>query len=265
MVSNMFLDLDKIINENADPRVNQYYIMTSVWKPIILTVMYLVFVHLIGPWYMKNRPPYNLKKTIMFFDFFQVVFNLHIFYSIIICFLRRKPGLCLEVDYSNSEIGLEEMRLSHFYFLLKLLDILDTIFFVLKKSFRQMTFLHIYHHAMMILLTWFSVKYVPGGQTGVFALLNTFVHFFMYLYYFLTAYNPATKHWMFLKRSVTIVQLFQFIVCFLVYGYTLIGDCNFNKTLCVLYFTQSVFFIYLFSKFFYKNYMVPEKMQKRTD
>lgn len=38
------------------------------------------------------------------------------------------------------------------------------VFFILRKKNRQLTFLHVYHHATMIFNWWAGVKYVAGGQ-----------------------------------------------------------------------------------------------------
>lgn len=50
-----------------------------------------------------------------------------------------------------------------FYFS-KCLEMLDTIFFVLRKKNNQVSFLHVYHHASMFPLWWIGVKWVAGGQ-----------------------------------------------------------------------------------------------------
>lgn len=36
------------------------------------------------------------------------------------------------------------------------------IFFVLRKKNNQITFLHVYHHAIMPFTWWFGVKFAPG-------------------------------------------------------------------------------------------------------
>lgn len=51
--------------------------------------------------------------------------------------------------------------------MLKIFDLLDTIFFILRKKENQITFLHVYHHAGMIIVTWVGTRYLPGGH-GVF-------------------------------------------------------------------------------------------------
>lgn len=38
------------------------------------------------------------------------------------------------------------------------------VFFIMRKKFDQVTFLHVYHHSTMIFNWWFGVKYVAGGQ-----------------------------------------------------------------------------------------------------
>jgi len=50
------------------------------------------------------------------------------------------------------------------YFLLKIFDLVDTIFFVLRKKQNQVTFLHVYHHAGIVLGSWIAVKYLPSGH-----------------------------------------------------------------------------------------------------
>ena len=50
------------------------------------------------------------------------------------------------------------------YYFSKLLEFMDTIFFVLRKKNSQISFLHVYHHATMFPIWWIGVKWVPGGQ-----------------------------------------------------------------------------------------------------
>lgn len=50
------------------------------------------------------------------------------------------------------------------YYFSKLIELLDTVFFLLRKKTRQISFLHVYHHSTMPILWWIGVKWVPGGQ-----------------------------------------------------------------------------------------------------
>ncbi|CAG2064399.1 unnamed protein product [Timema podura] len=51
--------------------------------------------------------------------------------------------------------------------MLKVLDLLDTVFFVLRKKNNQITFLHVYHHAAMVFGTWIAVKFLADLSQGV--------------------------------------------------------------------------------------------------
>lgn len=44
----------------------------------------------------------------------------------------------------------------------KLLDLLDTIFFVLRKKQSHVTFLHVHHHVTMVMIVWTFGKYFTG-------------------------------------------------------------------------------------------------------
>lgn len=46
--------------------------------------------------------------------------------------------------------------------LLKLCELGDTVIFVLRKKYKQSSFLHIYHHVTTASLAWVACKYAPG-------------------------------------------------------------------------------------------------------
>lgn len=58
------------------------------------------------------------------------------------------------------------------YYIQKYFEFLDTVFFILKKSWRQVTFLHIYHHASVALVVRQFVLYDINGDSYVAAFLN---------------------------------------------------------------------------------------------
>jgi len=40
------------------------------------------------------------------------------------------------------------------------------VFFILRKKDDQVTFLHVYHHTLMILSTWIVSKFLPGNASS---------------------------------------------------------------------------------------------------
>lgn len=93
------------------------------------------------------------------------------------------------------------------YFAAKVSELLDTVFFILRKKDKQVTFLHVYHHSIMVIGTWGFFKYSPS-HTGVFiGFLNSLVHVFMYTYYGLSALGPNMAKYLTWKKYMTSFQL----------------------------------------------------------
>lgn len=73
-----------------------------------------------------------------------------------------------------------------------------------------MSTLHVIHHGIMPLFAWEACRFVPGGHESFGALFNTFVHVVMYAYYFLAAFGPTFQPYLWWKRYLTRLQMFQF-------------------------------------------------------
>lgn len=50
------------------------------------------------------------------------------------------------------------------YYMCKIIELLDTVFFVLRKKQNQISFLHLYHHTLMPFCGFIGVKYFAGKQ-----------------------------------------------------------------------------------------------------
>ena len=64
----------------------------------------------------------------------------------------------------------------------KPIEFIDTLFVILRKQ--QLTFLHWYHHASVVVICW----YMGGANHGpvvsmYFAVINSFIHFLMYFFF----------------------------------------------------------------------------------
>lgn len=116
------------------------------------------------------------------------------------------------------------------YYFSKIIELLDTVFFILRKKNNQITFLHVYHHSTMVPLWWIGVKWYAGGSCkcshhpkwkwklislslSLFslaffsAMLNSGIHVLMYSYYFLSAFGPAVRPFLWWKKYLTMMQL----------------------------------------------------------
>lgn len=126
---------------------------------------------------------------------------------------------------------MQEARGVYLYFLAKISELLDTVFFVLRKRERQISFLHMYHHTVMPMISWGATKYYPGGH-GTFigksywflfqkksislflfdfipylGTINSFVHIVMYSYYLLSAFGPKIQKYLWWKKHITNMQM----------------------------------------------------------
>ncbi|CAH0728023.1 unnamed protein product, partial [Brenthis ino] len=97
-------------------------------------------------------------------------------------------------------------------YMLKVSELLDTVFFVLRKSFRQISNLHLHHHILMVTAGWFGTTYYPGGQCVIIGLLNSIVHVIMYFYYLISGLGNRYKKYVWWKKYVTIIQLVRIIL-----------------------------------------------------
>lgn len=109
------------------------------------------------------------------------------------------------------KIALMIANASHTYFILKVADLLDTVFFVLRKKEKQISFLHLYHHTGMVVLTWNAAKYYPGGHSIFTGFLNSIIHIVMYAYYLVSAFNPEYKNNLWWKKYITQMQIVSWI------------------------------------------------------
>lgn len=152
-------------------------------------------------------------------------------------------------------------RAVYMYFICKLIELLDTVFFVLRKKNRQISFLHLYHHSMMPICGWIGAKFFAGGHPTLLGVINSFIHVFMYTYYMLAASGPNMQKYLWWKRHLTTMQIVQFVIIFLHNAQMLFTSCNFPKMLSFLLMFNALMFIYMFGSFYLENYMKANKRQ----
>ncbi|XP_014478536.1 PREDICTED: elongation of very long chain fatty acids protein AAEL008004-like [Dinoponera quadriceps] len=258
----MAVALDKIIkgftflNEDlADPRTKDLFLIGNLWYTPSLIIFYIYFVNVLGPKFMEKRQPYKLNRIIQIYNVLQIISNLYIFYlALNLMWLTNYNFQCEPVDFSYAPRAIQISRMFWYYFLLKIVDWLDTIFFVLRKKQSQVSFLHVYHHFGMVMASWVGVKYFPGGHSSLLGLLNTFVHSIMYTYYLLSSMKINTRSW---KKNITQLQMIQFFMLAWHYSKLLWTDCGYPQWVAAVMIPQNVFMFVLFGEFYYDTYVKP--------
>ena len=148
--------------KECDPRTRTHH-LTHGGPGSFLTIMFvwLLFVTRIGPKLMKNRKPMDLRSVIFLYNIFMVISNAYFFCLSIkwIDFGRRLSEFEFPSRDDNSPQTLQQIDETVLYGYTKFIDLLDTIFFVLRKKDSHISFLHLYHHFMVPVLSWVSLKF----------------------------------------------------------------------------------------------------------
>lgn len=253
------------IVQNTDPNVKDFWFMGSIWPITIIVVSYLYFVLKCGPKFMKYRNPYNIDRIVMIYNAIQVLYSMYLVKEVFrLVWLRDDYRLyCIETSKDDPDIAKEQVYTVWLFLASKILDLLDTVFFVLRKKQSQITFLHVYHHTLIIIVGWTLTNFYPGGQAAFFGTINAFVHVIMYSYYFLTVMNPEYKKaWW--KKYLTTIQLVQFVITGLHAFMTLFEpECNFPRIIMLLVIPQDIFMFILFWDFYKTAYIKPQKIKQR--
>lgn len=239
----------------SDPRVKDWFLMQSIVPTLVTTIAYIVIV-LAGMKFMEKREPVKLGNYLFYYNIALVILNLHIFTQVF--YYTTKAGYnysCQKVVYTDDENELQIAKALWWFYFSKCVEMLDTIFFVLRKKNNQVSFLHVYHHASMFPLWWIGVKWVAGGQSFFGAMINSFIHVVMYGYYGLSALGPHMQKYLWWKRYLTMMQLTQFYIGMIYTLQSLYFDCDFPKWMQYAGFCYGATIIALFLNFYIQTYI----------
>lgn len=144
----------------------------------------------------------------------------------------------------------------YIFYISKILDFCDTFFIIAKQNWKQLSFLHVYHHSTVFLLYWTLVNTDTDGDIYWTILLNGFIHFIMYTYYFMSMHTRDI--WW--KKYLTQMQLIQFMGMMVHAIVILHAGCR-DTALRVVYMYVSylITMLGLFAHFYTKTYTKPSK------
>lgn len=206
---------------------------------------------------MENQKPHNIKYIMLVYNLVQTVYNAYIVSYFFI------PGVpqylfqhsCTPLPRQTNSYYWAFTEASYLYFLSKIIDLLDTVFFVLRKKQSHVSFLHVYHHSMMVFTTWACLRYFKSEQSIFIGLLNSVVHVVMYSYYFLAACGPEIQKYLWWKKYLTKFQLIQFVLFCIHQGSLLLFECEMPVALTYYIFFQAGFMCALFANFYYQTFI----------
>ena len=158
---------------------------------------------------MKQRKEaFSLKYITILYNVVQILMNGYMVYGLFRPMIQLSNPFLFNI--TDKELTSQFMYL---HMISKLIDFMDTYIIILKKkSQKQLTFLHLYHHSTIgIIWCYLIVNDDAFGTITFGALCNSFVHCVMYTHYLISSLGIRNPF----KRYVTMIQMFQFFLCIL--------------------------------------------------
>uniref|UniRef100_A0A4W5KSS7 Elongation of very long chain fatty acids protein 1 n=1 Tax=Hucho hucho TaxID=62062 RepID=A0A4W5KSS7_9TELE len=253
--------------QRTDHRLLPYPLMRTPFQMTSILLGYVFFSLYAGPRLMAHRKPYHLKTAMIVYNFSMVFLNAFLVYE----FLMSGWGTtftwrCDLCDYTSSPQALRMVRVAWWFYFSKFIELLDTLFFVLRKKHSQITFLHVFHHSFMPFTWWWGMTIAPGGMSSFHAMVNACVHVIMYTYYGLSAAGPRFQKYLWWKKYMTAIQLIQFVLISLhVSQYYFMEKCDFQVPMFIhLIWMYGTFFFVLFSNFWIQAYIKGKRLPTAT-
>lgn len=145
------------------------------------------------------------------------------------------------------------------FYLSKILDFADTVFIIAEKRWKQLSFLHVYHHFSIFLFYWLNLNVGYDGDVYLTIVLNGLIHTVMYTYYFVSLHTKEI--WW--KSALTMCQMVQFVLMNAQAVYIMSTNCgNFPRNIVVTYLIYIMTLLGLFAQFFVQSYMGRKKGKK---
>ncbi|XP_023122854.1 elongation of very long chain fatty acids protein 5 isoform X3 [Amphiprion ocellaris] len=235
-----------------DQRVRGWLLLDNYPPTFALTVMYLLIVWM-GPKYMKHRQPYSCRGLLVLYNLGLTLLSFYMFYELVTAVWHGGYNFYCQDTHSAQEVDNKIINVLWWYYFSKLIEFMDTFFFILRKNNHQITFLHIYHHATMLNIWWFVMNWVPCGHSYFGASLNSFIHVVMYSYYGLSAV-PAIRPYLWWKKYITQFQLIQFFLTMSQTICAVVWPCGFPMGWLYFQISYMVTLIILFTNFYIQTY-----------
>ena len=260
-VSESFLDF--FVAENSHPVLRNWFLVSSPWPSVATSILYLLFALVIGPAFMANKKPYEIKGIMNLYNVVQVVSNVYFLHG----YWTNGWGsyynwACqpVDMDPDPNSMAMRFNLVSYHGYLFRYVDMCDTFFFVARKKYRNVNVLQLFHHAVMPIFGWMLVYWTPNGHESFGQIVNALVHAIMYTYYFLAAMEVDRKY-LWWKRYLTQLQLIQFVSCLLKSVVVIAGisDCGFPWQTSLVSVTLALMLIGLFGHFYVQEYTLKKK------
>ena len=235
------------------PFINVFDVKTNNLLIFSMNFIYIVVTGAIFLYMKRRSKGFRLRWLLCVYDALNVVLAAYISLQALKYKLGHS-GLLLCNPISIDAEGYNIARVFVLFYMQKYLEFFDTWFFLLRKSSRQVTFLHLFHHSSITIVVGSILPFDYNGDMYLPIMLNSANHMLVYLHYLLATLG-LNSWW---APYITSLQLAQFIIIF---GQSLLsyrvgptcGSPDFAKILIIVYMGSMVA---LFGNFFLQRYIL---------
>lgn len=182
-----------------------------------------------------------------------IVLNTYVFLTT--CYAFYDKQMLFYGNDPNDQTNLILNNTMYLFWISKYYDYIDTIIIILNNNFRQLSYLHVFHHSTVSSILFFSYKFTPYcGDMWFPMMFNSFIHILLYYYYLLSITNDKQKIWW--AKYLTRLQLIQFI-CIIAQQYlSITTDKIYPYYVREVHILYGFYMIYLFGQFYIKKYNI---------
>lgn len=278
-IKNQALAMEKVIVEFVNPDTKlikpptSEFLMAGFLPAASLTAFYLITIISLSI-LIKSLFPVKESKTVpkklsvsekfrkepiliiaLIYNVIQVVLcSYMVIRALYVAYDNNYTLVCNKFDLADDSMG----KVHWVFYMSKVLDLVDTYLIVFRRKWRQLSFLHVYHHTSIFFFSWMNLRTAFDGDMYFTIVLNAGVHVIMYAYYFFKALNFKIP--LFIKKTITNLQMIQFVSMLSQASYLYFNNCPYPRRLILIYFCYVASLLALFMNFFIVNYLTKKKV-----
>ncbi|XP_035228822.1 elongation of very long chain fatty acids protein 7-like [Stegodyphus dumicola] len=246
----------------GDPMIREKFLLKTITPMITIVSSYVFFVKVIGPAIMEKRKPIDIRRIMIFYNFSLAFFYVYL----IVKGVQFVPKLgfsffCGALDSQNPVVA-DFFALGYEMYVVRYIELLDTVFLVLSKKFNMITPLHVFHHAVVPIFGWLGFRTETSAYLSVFIGINGFVHVVMYTYYAIASLGPYYQKYLWWKKYLTSLQILQFLFMTLYLLFMSAIGCITSKITFAICVFLNVFFFFLFVNYYRRTFLTDENKEK---
>uniref|UniRef100_A0A7S1TK56 Elongation of fatty acids protein n=1 Tax=Erythrolobus australicus TaxID=1077150 RepID=A0A7S1TK56_9RHOD len=217
---------------------------------------YLLFVTVLCPIMYASGFKVSLKPVMRLYNLFMVVLSTYMgTYALYLAYHSNSSVWC--VPLASGDAGAEMAKLVWIFTYSKTLEFFDSVSMAVEGRWRQLSFLHVYHH-VSILAYWYAILWMAPGSDAYFSLaINSYIHVIMYGYYLLASFGYS-PWWKFYITRMQILQFCSFVGQSIYVGY-IRNDCDFPPLLAkgLMWYMFTLIALFL-------NFLIVNQYSKRS-